>query len=237
MFLDVGDYTDAGYIAWETWEPANSAFLLRIFKNATPQTVFVDGGANVGYFSLLVGANSPARVFAIEPVRRNRVVIEKNITTNNLPQIALIPVAVGDKKGETEIQYGFLNSGSGSITDDLAQGDSAVGMYIFKEDVHVDTIEHIFDMQKIEQCLCMKLDIQGGELSALQGSENLLKEKRITYLLVEHTDAAGNTVRDYLASLGYKAHVVHADGSLTELKASLPLLHKHDYVYAAGSAV
>ena len=53
-----------------TWEPLTTEIILELLKENTPDTVFVDIGANIGYFSMLAASkNFP--VVAFEPVEAN----------------------------------------------------------------------------------------------------------------------------------------------------------------------
>jgi FkbM family methyltransferase len=62
--------------------------------------VFVNLGANDGYFSILASrvVGQHGKVLAIEPQERLWKVIRKNIQLNDSYNIQLFPCAVGDKK-------------------------------------------------------------------------------------------------------------------------------------------
>jgi len=77
----------------------------------------VDLGANEGYFTV-IGARlcgDTGRVLAIEPQLRLLPVIEENVRLNNVADVTLVNVAIGDQPGTVEMQLtpSTNNGGSG----------------------------------------------------------------------------------------------------------------------------
>ena len=63
--------------AYNCWEPLTTELILELFKQKTTDTVFVDIGANVGYFSMLA-ASKNIPVVAFEPVESNFSLLKKS---------------------------------------------------------------------------------------------------------------------------------------------------------------
>lgn len=79
----------------------------------------LDLGANIGMSVLYFKKMFPqARITALEPVEENFVLLEKNVTENQLSQVELLPRAVAPKSGQIELQVptslGWM-SGAGII--------------------------------------------------------------------------------------------------------------------------
>ncbi len=68
--------------------------------------------------------------------------------------------------------------------------------------------------RSIETVDLWKLDVEGYEIPALQGAEELLKHKRIKAIYAELTGENGDRVREYLNELGYSCHLIDAKNHL-----------------------
>ena len=58
------------------------------------------------------------------------------------------------------------------------------------------------------------LDVEGYEVPALQGAEDLLKRKQIKALYVEISGDNSKRVREYLGQFGYKCYLFKPNGKL-----------------------
>src|SRR6186713_290100 len=73
-------------------------------KIINPGDVFLDLGANIGYFSLLVANNFPSvKVISFEPVVGLFQNLNDNISLNNIKNISTINVAVGEINEQKEL--------------------------------------------------------------------------------------------------------------------------------------
>src|SRR5687768_15349578 len=72
-----------------------------IKKILQPGNVFLDIGANIGYFSLLAANNEPtSKIISFEPVKKLFRDLEENISINNIKNITALNVAIGDMNEE-----------------------------------------------------------------------------------------------------------------------------------------
>jgi len=69
-----------------------------ILKYADRFDVFVDVGANIGYFSCLLQSRGK-HVIAIEPIKRNLDYLYYNLMVNHFNNVEVWPVAVGSSNG------------------------------------------------------------------------------------------------------------------------------------------
>src|ERR1700744_6213383 len=88
-------------VVYRQWEPELSQLL---WNSCRSETVFVDVGANIGYFTLLAGskihAGGSGRVIAIEPNPECCALIERNRIINwSMCDITLHKVALGAERG------------------------------------------------------------------------------------------------------------------------------------------
>ena len=132
---------------------------LNFIKRHVPtKGVFLDIGANIGYYSLSAAKMGFPRIIAIEP---NPLLVPRlhfNASANHLNErLQLIPVAVSDKVGEL-----FLHSpgdmGSGTVSTTSSEGDVAV---------KVDTLANILNVANVERVDAFKIDVEGHEDKAM----------------------------------------------------------------------
>ncbi len=137
--------------------------------------LFVDVGANMGYFSLLwAGLNTSNRVIAFEAAPRNIALLQKNIAENNLAKIELIPKAAGNRTGEISFDTGpDEQTGWGGISAHASS--SSITVPLVRLDTELE--DRVIDV--------LKIDVEGADTWVLQGCENLLKKKMIRRIYFE----------------------------------------------------
>jgi FkbM family methyltransferase len=164
-------------------------------------TLFVDVGANMGYFSLLwAGLNPRGRVIAYEAAPRNIKLVAHNIEQNGLAdRITLVPKAAGHKTGTVHFNTGPIDqTGWGGISNDTSTDTVEVPLVRLDEEL----LDSMIDV--------LKIDVEGADTWVLYGCEKLLKKRQIRKIFFEQNDArmaelgiGANEARDFLASVGY----------------------------------
>src|SRR5207245_289260 len=88
MSLDLSDYTQRAIYYCGFYEPAVVACLSRY---VTPGGTFVDGGANVGYYTLWASrrVGDTGRVVSFEPNRKSFEQLNLNVQLNGLRNVSL----------------------------------------------------------------------------------------------------------------------------------------------------
>jgi FkbM family methyltransferase len=126
-----------------------------------------DVGANIGYHTLFfahhVGAEGS--IFAFEPDQNNVHELHANVEKNNLRQVRVVESAVGDEVGNV----GFRSELNGFVDETSSQSVSAT------------TIDSTFSDESVD---LMKIDVEGFELKALRGAQNVISRDR-PHLFVE----------------------------------------------------
>lgn len=147
--------------------------------------VFVDCGANVGYMSFFAAplVTNKGKVVAIEanPYCVERIIESKEMGGGG--NIEIIGRAVGQRTGKMNF----------NITDDpmystFSDADRLAWTSIKKSiDVEVETLDKMMAniLSESEKIRLLKLDVEGAELLAMLGAENLLRDGRIDYVYVE----------------------------------------------------
>ncbi len=138
--------------------------------------VFVDVGANVGSYFLQIAKQYKSKgvlIFAIEAHPETFTALCRNVDLDGFTNIRTVNKAVSDHRGVSYIyehlsdgQRGHVYTGQFSITarssDDIPS--NPVGCDT------LDNILHGYD------CNVMKMDIEGAEVIALRGADNVLKQ-------------------------------------------------------------
>ena len=195
-------------------ERRHKAFMRSCIK---PGDTIIDVGAHVGYYTLFfaksVGNNG--RVVSFEPNPNNRNILKSNIERNGFNNVELRPEVASDRKGEVELYMpDDENTGNGTLyaSDAATQGTITVhsvstGSLLLE--LGIDTINMI------------KIDVEGHEVSVLQGLSNYLSQEPESApgILVEVNEYtlnnAGKTPKDVftiMSSFGYSAYRIDEDG-------------------------
>jgi FkbM family methyltransferase len=156
-----------------------------INKLIKPGEVFVDVGANVGYYSLLAArkVGKTGKVYAFEPVKKNFIFLKKNIQLNNFKNIIPINKAVSNFEGKKRI---FLSK------DDGQHSFRKVGKSSLN--VSVTTIDNFF--KKISKIDWIKIDTEGSEGFVIEGAKKIIKKNKNIKIILEF-------MPKFLLELGY----------------------------------
>ena len=183
------DFTSGEYEKKET----------EIFKKTVESNwVVLDGGANWGVHTITL-SKLAKEVWAFEPSKKNFSLLEKNIEYNKCKNVKAINKALSEKTGIAMLEVSE-SAGSYKIGNK--------GKLEKIETVRGDEFNQNFDF--------IKLDIEGHELEALRGMENLLKKKPV--LVVEYNPSILESPADFLdflAGLGYRFFDIKADRNTT----------------------
>lgn len=155
-------------------------------KYLSPGAVFVDVGANEGYFSVLASAlvGASGRVVAIEPQSRLQTVLQQNFELNGCSNIKLISTAISDAENTAEL---YLTPDTNTGASGLSRGTR---YRLPTETVQTTTLLKLIADQQLEQIDLMKMDIEGFEYEALLGAEAVLRTGQIKALALELHPAA-----------------------------------------------
>ncbi len=175
----------------QTYEP-DTAMVLQSWL--TPGAVFLDIGANVGLFTLLgsrwVGATG--RVIAVEPSPRERQRLDAHLRLNAVDNVDVVAAAVADREGTGELMVASPErSGLNTLGRRFAYDDVTIAERVSVPLVTLDAIVQGAGLTRVD---VIKLDIEGGEVAALEGAATTLRRFR-PKLIVE-------VVANALASCG-----------------------------------
>ena len=140
-----------------------------------PGDTFVDGGANMGFYSLLAATalKGEGRVVSFEPDPRNIPVLQSNAKINLLDSVIHIePKALSDTECELDFWSAPENSWGGSLVE-------LPGSKSRQYRVCATTLDRYISSANIERVDVIKLDIEGAEPMALEGMRGALRTARL----------------------------------------------------------
>jgi FkbM family methyltransferase len=143
-----------------------------ILDNLKLGDVFVDVGANVGYYTILaskrVGANG--KVFAVEPVPQTVKVLKFNIKLNGLRNVNVVDKAAWNSYCKLKMRVAFGEFGGASF---------------FRNGVEIDVDAIPLDdvLEDVPKIKLIKIDVEGAEYEVLQGLKQSLI--RTEYVVLE----------------------------------------------------
>ncbi len=154
-------------------------------------TVFIDGGACVGDYSILM-ARLGLRSIAFEPIPYNFEVLIKNLELNNLKSDVLsFALGLGDKNFESTFVFNPVNTGASHIAVDGETGNCKANIVTF------DSIYPALGLKKEDRIL-FKLDVEGMEPVALLGAEKFIREFPNITFVMEDKHSGEDYIKDSL---------------------------------------
>ncbi len=182
LWVNMQDKFVSIHCVMDAYEPENSA-LIRALLN--PGDVFLDLGANVGWFTLLASTvvGPAGHIYCFEPQRPIAEHLARTIALNGLQEMVTLRQAgvwnqagsmalAGDGGSENQGAAHLLPGGSGSARSSM-----------------VDLIA--LDSLALDRCDVIKMDIEGAEPKAMEGAEQLLRATRPIILSELHSRQLG----------------------------------------------
>ena len=111
--VTTGDLISNYIYHFKIWEPSITRYIVESLKDLNGRS-FVDIGANLGYFSILVSKMNPkSMVYSYEPMPFLYDSLKRNIEINDLSNVMAIQSALSNKEGSVELFEGHpMNSGN-----------------------------------------------------------------------------------------------------------------------------
>lgn len=206
------------------YEVAETRLCERVLK---PGDVALDGGANIGLYSLLFGrlVGPSGRVVAFEPDPVNAGRLKHNLELNRLEFVEIVQAALWSGPGRRALhrfdpRFGPWHSlGAPELAHPFRRGETA--RPVDEVAVEVVTLDGYCRKAGIEHVTLLKLDLEGAEPDALVGASGLLARRAVGLVLFEvslpQLEALGHGPNDSLGILaehGYATYAIAEDGTI-----------------------
>jgi FkbM family methyltransferase len=170
MRIDLRDIIQRIIFFFNIFEPEITEYV----KHAlSPGDIFIDIGANVGYYSLLAGklVGSTGKVFAFEASPRIFAMLQDNLKLNNMCNVLAKNVAITETPGHVAVYIGDgENLGATTIIPEVASR----GMTEIEAIVPGLPLSDALSPELIQRARLIKIDVEGAEWDVLQGLRKLL---------------------------------------------------------------
>ncbi len=195
-----------------SYEASETALVRQLLR---PGMVFVDVGANIGYYAVLAGRRvGPAgKVLAVEPDPHNFRLLKRNIAANALRNVQAVRVGLGDRDGVALLQCSSTNFGDHRI------GCSADRHHAVTRPVELTTFDKLLERVGVGPVDVVKMDVQGYEHHVAAGMAGALAANRRICVLTEFWPhgirCAGGDPEQFFGLFtraGLRAAVVTEDG-------------------------
>jgi FkbM family methyltransferase len=218
MLADTTDVPGRALATAGIWEPYVTETLRSLLA---PGDVFVDVGANVGYYAVLASrlVGREGHVYALEPGPQAFASLRRNLELNDAANVTALPVAAGAAEGRGAL-FGPRPGNTG--TSSLRRVSNAVvpGGEVGDEstDVAVRPVSSLLAESERGRLRAVKIDVEGFEAEVLRGLEALFDEGLRPALIVEIHAAfdpdAPAYVTGFCERFGLRARWLVDDGSV-----------------------
>jgi FkbM family methyltransferase len=193
-----------------TYERTKQSALVGLLR---PGQTFLDVGANVGFYTLLGSrlVGPEGRVVSLEPLPANLGSLRDHVRMNSASNVEVIAAAAGRAGGRLR----FAPAASRS----MGRLDESGGL-----EVDVVSLDELVSAGRLPPPHVIKMDIEGGEVAALEGASELLAAHHPTLLLATHGWQKHQESCALLRSLNYQIRGLTGGDpdSTDELVASIP---------------
>jgi FkbM family methyltransferase len=199
---------DRAIFLYGIWEISSTRFVERFLEQGM---TFIDVGAATGYYSLiaahLVGPGGMAYSFEPHPLLKAK--LERNVALNSLRNVVSHPEAVAAHTG-TIAFYETEDKGNYGTSSLILPPDQPTRRSM-APCVTLDDFVRSLPRQGVD---LVKIDVEGAEMSVLEGATKLLSTREGPALLFESFDVEAVVV--FLKSRGYAVRHIHysLDGGL-----------------------
>lgn len=158
---------------------------IKVFKDIVKEGyTVVDLGANIGYFTLLAArlVGNSGKVYSFEPEPKNYRCLCKNIELNGYNNICAEQAAVSNVAGKRKL---FIANETGAHTIRSSHDSGYFNDKEFGEFVEVSTIVLNDFFDKDEKIDVIKMDIEGSEMAAFLGMDEIIRRSNQLKMIIE----------------------------------------------------
>jgi FkbM family methyltransferase len=162
----------------ESYEPRMVALIQKLLR---PSDIFVDLGANEGYFSIVAACLVPrGRVLAVEPQPALREVLLENVRINAANNVSVSSLAICDQNGEARL---FVRS---SINNMGSRLNVPFKFGFGSKLVQTRTLAEFCREQAVDRARFLKVDCEGAEIQIINGSGDLFARQAFDIIALEY---------------------------------------------------
>ena len=193
-------------------------------KKLTAGDIAFDIGSNIGYTSILASklVGEKGRVYSIEPINDNFLILKKNIQLNKCKNIIAIKKAISNEEGEVE----FLIPENGEELSMSSMVWNKKSTNVRKQLAKAITIDNDTELGSLSP-KTIKIDVEGAEGLAIEGMKKLITRCK-PKIYLECSNLGRETTWGIMKSLNYSCFL--AKNSEQEIQ-DYDLYRHNDFVW------
>ncbi len=147
--------------------------------------VFVDIGAHIGRYTLMA-ARHASKVIAVEPEPSNFLLLEENIALNGFSNVITLQAALSRDQGS----YRFYVARRGDTATSSLEPEWRLHIPGHRKAIQVsgETLDSLIDSLGLQIIDWLKIDVEGHEVSVLEGGRSALAKTRRLILEVAQSN-------------------------------------------------
>ena len=214
MYVDTSDLLIAPWLLIHgEWEPEETALFKKLVR---PGDVFVDVGANIGYYTLLAVRRGASQVYAFEPQASTYELLSKNVIINWMTGVVRCE-RLAAFRCTTELEFFARKNYPGNSSIGASAPEQLAKWFDTAEKVKLPAVAlDDYFADKAGKISLIKVDVEGAEPAAFEGARRLLSQNREIQVLCEWSPDQMITAQqdpERLVSLwtklGFRAFVLH----------------------------
>jgi FkbM family methyltransferase len=163
------------YVGLQELEPMG--FVLHVLRSSD---LFVDVGANIGAYTVIAAGSCKAKVVALEPVPDTAAHLATNVRLNDLAsRVKVRQQAAGARSGTVTVSIDRDTTNRVVDPSDAASGPAGAEVTVVRLD------DLILAPPETSGRILMKIDVEGYEVEALSGAQELLVDPRLLAVIIE----------------------------------------------------
>jgi len=175
-----------------------------IAEAVRPGDICLDVGGWRGFFSGVMALAGASNVFVFEPLPTNALQIRRMIELNSKLPIELIEVAIGDQINSSKLRV-MPETSMAKLSTSSFQSDHREGDLI---EIRVETLDHLRTTGLFPHADVVKIDVEGAEVMALRGADQLLRNDRPRLFIEIHSRSLARECSQILLDYGYLVNVL-----------------------------
>ena len=174
LYTDARDIVGRYLYYFGIWEPNLTHWMS---ERLAPGDVFIDVGANVGYFTLLASqrVGKKGAVVAIEALPKTCEILQMNLEANNISNVRAVNMAAWDKEEPLKM---FTRAENPPGTTTVMNAWAGKWELDSQCTVQAAPLSSILKPAEIAGARLVKMDVEGAEWHAIQGMQPILDASR-----------------------------------------------------------
>lgn len=210
LWINLSDRYVSQACLFDNYEPHETGF---VRKHLRAGDIFVDIGANIGWFTMLASTivGTTGEIYSFEPRIDTFTNLRRSVAASGLEKIVrLYNAGVSDSAGKAFINsaIGTDNPGGSFVTSEVLSG------HVDSNEIDLVTIDSL----NLKNVAFIKIDVEGSEFPALRGAIDTIVESKPTIMTEINPVALRNISKispdeyiSWIIGLGYEVEIIDGE--------------------------